>query len=249
MKVRLHGTPAGAEAALAVYQRDGRMPDGVSNGSAVFRRTVAGTDLLAARFGEPGQTSISFSFTGALGQAAFAQDCEHVPAHWEVRVSIGGDGYVSGGCDGGQEDAGHADFSLPEGGTQVRPHPVRMWLAPQRGLRQGGPRQPGQGRAGARRLRAPGLGPGGPRHAGALDRRGRGHTWGLADTVDNGTGSQPARPHLRRPPAGPLVIGYTSSGGHLGLRADGRLRPGRGDRRVVERRTGPDGAGHGAAGR
>jgi len=51
-----------------------------------------------------------------------------------------------------------------------------------------------------------------------------GRTWGLVDTVDNGAGSH-RLVHTFDTSAGPLVIGYTSSGGHLGLRTDGRLVP------------------------
>ena len=223
LRVRLHGAPAGASAGLAVYERDGRMPDGVSNGSAVFRRSVAGTELLAARFGEPGQTSVRFAFTGSLGDVSFAQDCAHVPAHWQVRVSVGGDGYLASGCDG-QEDAGHADFSLDGRSGAVRRHTVRIWLAPERGYDRNDLATPDRVvlGLGVYRLQASDRVVGGMRVPSTVEADGR--TWGLVAMIGDGSGSHELA-HTFDTTDGPLAIGFTSSGGHLGLRTDGRLVP------------------------
>jgi len=225
LRVQVHGAPAAATAALAVYQRDGRMPDGVSNGSAVFRRTVAGERLLTARFGRLGQTDLRFSFTGALGAASFAEYCDHLPAHWQVQVSIDGDGYVSGGCDA-QEDAGHPDFSF-RGGRTVRRHTVHVFLTAPDAVGDDQHRVeetvPGVVLGlGVYRAQASDPVVGGMRIPSTVEAAGR--TWALADTVDNGSGSHRFT-HTFDTADGPLVVGYTSSGGHLGLRTEGRLVP------------------------
>ncbi|NYD40164.1 hypothetical protein [Nocardioides panaciterrulae] len=222
LRVRLHDAPAGATAALAVYQRDGRMPDGVSNGSAVFRRTVAGADLLAGRFSEPGQAVLRFGFTGALGEVSFADYCTGVPRRLALHVAIDGDGYVSSPCGDAAEDAGLTDFSVEDPGP-VQQHRVRAWLAP------------GTGQD-ARPVAVPGAVIGlaaygeqaadpvvqGMRVPTTVEDAGR--TWTLDRMIDNGAGSH-VLAHSFDTADGPLVLGYVSSGGHLGLRLDGRLVP------------------------
>ena len=223
MRVRLRGAAAGARAALAVYQRDGRLPDGVSNGSAVFRRTVAGKGLVAGRFGRPGQTELRFTFRARLGQLSFAQYCAHLPAHWQFRVSIDGDGYLASGC-AADEDAGVPDFSVDDDGP-VRQHSARVWLAPESGYDRSDLDAPDAAVLGLGVYHPLGADDpviGGMRVPSMVEVAGR--TWGLVDTIDNGEGSHELT-HSFDTGDGPLVVGYASDGGHLGLRTAGRLVP------------------------
>jgi hypothetical protein len=198
------------------------MPHGVSNGSAVFRRTVAGADLLAGRFSEPGQAVLRFGFTGALGEVSFAHYCTGVPRRLALHVSIDRGGYVSSPCNDTAEDAGHTDFSIEAHGP-VKRHRVRVWLAPGTDKNVRPVAVPGAvlGLAAYREQPSDPVVQG-MRVPTTVEDAGR--TWTLDRMIDNGAGSH-VLAHTFDTTDGPLVVGYVDGGGHLGLRVDGGLVP------------------------
>ncbi len=129
LSVRFEGVPAGARTGLAVYTATGELPEGVDNGTAVFRQVVAGAELLTGDFSPEGQSEVSFTFRGRLDQARFATYCVTAEKGLWFNLDIDGDGPVSGPCEReDSRDAGASWSSFPDETGFAAVHTVSAYL-------------------------------------------------------------------------------------------------------------------------
>lgn len=95
--VRVDGT---SDVGLAVYTLGDDRPEGVTRDGLTYRQEVAGQQLVAAAFGDPGEAEVVLEAT-AVGQGTrFSVDCADAPAgatiHLDLRDEEGG--FVTGEC-------------------------------------------------------------------------------------------------------------------------------------------------------
>jgi len=112
-RVRLDGAPTGARAGLAVYRSTGALADGVSDGTSVFRDTVAGNRLITAAYAAPGATSVTVHATGRLDRMQFASRCSDSEKGLWLNLSVDGDGAMSSTqcSDGGTDNTPWASLA------------------------------------------------------------------------------------------------------------------------------------------
>lgn len=131
---------AETRAGVAFYERTDRMPAGVvdSTGRFVYRKQVGSRRLLEASFGEPGQSQLTFTFTGRPDRTALEGACSLSPASYRggqppyVNISVDGDGsFTSGQCWDTRADL--ADGGAFLGGSGDGTHTVRVWASDEPG--------------------------------------------------------------------------------------------------------------------
>ncbi|MDO9456178.1 hypothetical protein [Nocardioides sp.] len=91
---------ADGSVALAVYTLGEGRPDGVTADGVTFRATRAGSPLLGATIGEPGQNDIVVEPTERADRVFYAYYCAGGPADAWVTVETGSGGFAQGACDG-----------------------------------------------------------------------------------------------------------------------------------------------------
>jgi hypothetical protein len=125
MEVRFDGAGTGARAGVAVYEATGALPEGVSQGPAVFREQVAGAPLLAAVFSSPGADSAELRVDLPRGPVRFAFYCT-APDDWWVVATMDARSSRGTSCGATVADAGAGPgaFANPLG----REHDVRVSL-------------------------------------------------------------------------------------------------------------------------
>jgi hypothetical protein len=129
---RVRVRAAGTEVGVATYALGDRAPAGVTGDGLTYRKVVAGTHLLAARFGEPGATSVTLSYRATGGPVSVGVMCTALPHGAVVNVSFDRDGAVSAGaCDSdGTFDPGASSLSQLRPGHRGQTVEVRAWLSP-----------------------------------------------------------------------------------------------------------------------
>lgn len=185
----------GGTVGVATYALSSRVtPAGYTRDGVTYRRSVGGTQLLAARIAD-GTTDLSTTYTTPGGPVDIKTMCTRLPQGYAVNVSLNGHGFVSSG---GSCDA-DATFDPGAGGytefDQVKPGRtmvVRAWIS--RSMRDQTPVPP----ADLPHVRL-GIGVYGPVdlvHVGgyAVPRtiEAEGHTWTTAD-VDQGSSGRTLR--------------------------------------------------------
>ncbi|MEQ6899797.1 hypothetical protein [Nocardioides sp. YIM 152588] len=84
---------------LTVYERTDVLPEGITNGTAVYRQQVGGATLVEGGFLPDGASSVSFQVEGPLESLAFSFDCARGADTGVVgSMAIDGDTVVSGRC-------------------------------------------------------------------------------------------------------------------------------------------------------
>jgi hypothetical protein len=118
---------------LASYTRTDAAPAGYTKDGSTFRRSVAGTPLLAAAISDMGQPVVRTTYVATGGQVDLHLACSGLPRPFAVNVSLNGDGRVSsssGTCDiGDWVDPGASGFGEmrdARAGTTVH---VRVWVS------------------------------------------------------------------------------------------------------------------------
>lgn len=101
--VVLHDAGKDAQVGLAVYDRDGALPSGIDDGTAVFRSRVAATSLVGGVWARPGQASASFTVSGPVQRWRLADECA-LPGTKPARgvmldETVDGKPYAGTGCD------------------------------------------------------------------------------------------------------------------------------------------------------
>lgn len=115
LRVRLDGTPADARVGVAVYEDTGRLADGVTDGTRVFRDSVAGSRLVAADFSEPGAGSLELPFDAdhvSVEQAGFCTTS--APDVWATTMVDGRDLTTTSCDDDPSVDVGSARTPLED---------------------------------------------------------------------------------------------------------------------------------------
>jgi hypothetical protein len=129
LEVRLDDAPTGARTGIAVYTATDELAEGVSNGTAVFRQVVAGSELLAGDFSDQSRSEVTFEFTGSLDEARFATYCVAAEKGLWLNLSIDGEGHVSTQCHRvDSRDPGSSWSSFPEETGPAGVHTVRAFL-------------------------------------------------------------------------------------------------------------------------
>ena len=115
---------------LAVYELTDDRPDGVTRDGLTYRQEVAGQQLVAAAFGEPGEAEVSLDAAAVSRGVSFRVDCAGAPADSSLHLDLGEEGgFVTGQCDETLPfDPGSA------GSTAIRTRPgedvsVRAWVS------------------------------------------------------------------------------------------------------------------------
>lgn len=134
LRVQVDDAPADAHAGVAVYDRSDQLPAGVSNGTAVFRDTVAGAPLVRAAFAEPAETSVALTFDGRPDRLSFAGYCRTSAKGLWLNIELDGSGPFTTQCASDDADAG-ANGSQLDDSTPGR-HTVTAYVT--RGMK--GPR-------------------------------------------------------------------------------------------------------------
>jgi hypothetical protein len=225
LRVRLHDAPADARVALAVYERDGSLPAGVDDGTAVFREEATGDRLLTGAFGEPGQAELTLTFTGSLGDVRFSEYCRPDGPRLWLKMEIDDEGWTGGPCSAGDpgEDAGAYGTSLSPGSAREQ-HTVRLWVTRAQAGRRGTPvANPGTviglgiySLEGERRVSH------GVEVPPVVEWNGRSWTW--AGTIEPPAGARALRRSLDTAD-GPLLVGFAARRSVVVLSADGGLVP------------------------
>lgn len=129
LRVEVDGASADTVVELGIYERTDALPDGLSNGEAVFRDRVGNEELVGGAFLADGEAEGSFQFTGRLSDVQFAKYCDG-PRNVGVTVEVDG-GLVSGGtCDGETDvDAYAGGLYGVDDGSGVGTHTVRFWTS------------------------------------------------------------------------------------------------------------------------
>lgn len=128
LEVRVDGAGSQARTGVAVYESTGELADGVDNGTAVFRESVANAPLQAAAFAPDGETEATVTFVGRLSAARIASYCTTQERGLWVHVEIDDDGPMSSTCrrtDSRDAGASWSSFEDPGG---VAPHTVRTYV-------------------------------------------------------------------------------------------------------------------------
>lgn len=120
----------GSAVGLAVYELTSDRPDGVTRDGLTYRQEVAGRQLIAAAFGEPGEAEVSLDATAVSRGVSFRVDCAGAPGNSSLHLDLGEEGgFVTGQCDETLPfDPGSA------GSTSIRTRPgedvsVRAWVS------------------------------------------------------------------------------------------------------------------------
>ena len=116
---------------LASYALTSAPPPGYTADGLTYRSRVAGSSLLAARIGAPGQTVATTTYVAPHGWVSVREMCTRLPRGAVVNVSLNGNGRVTGdSCDSdGTFDpatGGEASFPVHSPGRTVR---VRVWVS------------------------------------------------------------------------------------------------------------------------
>jgi hypothetical protein len=98
LTVRFREPSPSNRSGIAVYDLVGRPPAGVTNGTSTFRRQMAGDRLVGARFGRPGQTSVSFDVNVPDSRVSFSMECSGLSGHAMADLSVNGRPLGSAGC-------------------------------------------------------------------------------------------------------------------------------------------------------
>lgn len=129
LRVEVDGAGSDTVVEVGIYERTDALPEGLSNGEAVFRDRVGGEELVGGAFLADGEAEGSFQFTGRLSDVQFARYCDG-PRDVGVTVEVDG-GLVSGGtCDGETDvDAYAGGLYGVDDGSGVATHTVRFWTS------------------------------------------------------------------------------------------------------------------------
>ena len=212
LEVRFSGTGPGARAGVAVYAATGEMPDGVSDGTSVFRDTVAGNRLITAAFAAPGTTSVTVQASGPLDQLQIASRCSDATEGIWFNLSVDGDGPVQWGqcSDGGVDNTPSATLGSRDPGR----HTFTAYAT--RG--ENGPRVPVDELGVGLYATEPATPVGNASAAATVESAGR--TWRLTETLD-------ATQTVVDTADGDRLVGFAASAGRAWITWRGDLDDGR----------------------
>lgn len=128
LRVRLDGAGPQSRAGVAVYESTGELAEGVDNGTAVFRRSVAGSPLLTAAFAPEGAGEVTVTFRGRLSEARFASYCTTTEKGLWLNVEVDDDGPISGPCQVSDARDAASSWSSFEDDHPATRHTVRAYL-------------------------------------------------------------------------------------------------------------------------
>lgn len=128
LRVELDGAPAEARAGVAIYGATGDLPNGVTNGTAVFRDEVAGSRLQAGAFSEPGDSSVSVPFSGRIADGRIAYYCHTRETGLWLNVATDEGGVLGTSCGADVDvDAGDGGSNVSGSGS-AGSHVLRAYL-------------------------------------------------------------------------------------------------------------------------
>ncbi|WP_341928297.1 hypothetical protein [Nocardioides psychrotolerans] len=90
-----------SEVGLAVFALTSDRPEGVTSDGITYRQEVAGQQLIAAGFGEPGEAEVELEAAAVSRGVRFSVECAGAPAGSSVHLDLAGEegGFITGQCD------------------------------------------------------------------------------------------------------------------------------------------------------
>lgn len=90
-----------SDVGLAVFALTSERPEGVTSDGLTYRQEVAGQDLIAAAFGEPGRAELELDAAAVSRGVRFSVECAGAPAGSSVHLDLAGEegGFITGQCD------------------------------------------------------------------------------------------------------------------------------------------------------
>ncbi|HEX6249242.1 MAG TPA: hypothetical protein VFZ64_15330 [Nocardioidaceae bacterium] len=127
--LRQDGAATDGRIALAVFDLSEHRPAGVTKDGVTFRQEILGDRLLAAAIGDPGEAVVRTEFTMPEKQIGFSPMCQgrrdvDLRGSYQVRLLLGGEEWVTTGCDGRLRHDEGAD------GIWMNSEPLRRWFEP-----------------------------------------------------------------------------------------------------------------------
>ncbi|NPC97142.1 hypothetical protein [Nocardioides sp. zg-DK7169] len=122
-------TPSGdATVTWAVYERTDALPEGPSDGHAVWRERIGGTTLVAGGFSEPGRGELEVAHRGRLDDLSFSTYCRTSERGLFLHVAV--DGGTRGSGHRCTAEPGDDPTSIASGmwGTDVAAHTFAVWV-------------------------------------------------------------------------------------------------------------------------
>ncbi len=128
---RVHVDAGRADVGIATYAVAARAPAGYTRAGVTYRRVVAGADLLAAKIGDEGESSVTTTFLVPKGSTSVGVMCSELPHGDVVNLSFDGHGAVSSTtCDGDSTfDPGSAAYPHDHVGRPGHTVRVRVWIS------------------------------------------------------------------------------------------------------------------------
>lgn len=131
LQVSIDEAAPGSRVELGVYERTDALPDGLDDGTVVFRDQVAEDRLAAGAFLEEGATSGSFTVDGPLRDLEFARFCDPGEERMSLTIAIDGDLLSSGRCRDEDSIDAHSGGLTGFGGRDPGPHTIEFWTSEQ----------------------------------------------------------------------------------------------------------------------